>query len=433
MAVGGERGGKSIMSAADLATRLPWGSLYWLIGPDYYQPRAEFEYLQSFLWALGAIRSTRDVQTPKEGSWKLETKSGQRIETRTSADVRKLATKAVDGIILCEAGQQSYDTFLKAIGRTSQTRGFVLASGTFESSYGWYASTFSEWFSAKAAGEEPEGEAFSIPTWENVYEFPGGREDPEILRLEQLYAGIPGYFEEKCGAKPAPPLGTIFRIFSYRVHVSDLIKFDLRLPVYLAIDPGHGGASPYAIAACQFHPGTGGSDVIDFCHVIDVMYLPGADFEDIYPLVQDRPWFRAVAGGAIDVEAPDERKRWRRILGINLAAKKVPVLEGERRLQTFLYHSKERPPHLMFSSNIPAAALREFAQYKSLITKATEFEARSSSAAKRRSGPEHMLKALWYLLYIRYGPVHGSGLPAPFVRTPWAKLARAAGLRRFVE
>lgn len=431
---GGERGGKSFVSATDLVTRIPWGREFWLIGPDYYLPRAEFEYIEEFLWKLGAISGRLSVSKPKEGSWRLVTKSGQLIVTRTSADVRKLAARPVDGIILCEAGQQSYDTYLKAIGRVSEPRGFVLASGTFESSYDWYAQTHAEWM------EDPdgaEGVAYSLPTWDNTFIFPGGRDDPEIRRLERLYASIPGYFEEKCGAKPAPPLGVVFREFSWRSHVREEVLFSDRLPVYLAIDPGHGGASAYTIAACQFVPDPvwytpmgeqryhAPEDPIDFCHVIDVIYAPGASFEDIFPMAQERVWWENVAGGAIDCEAPDERKRWNRFGGVVLSSKKVMVRDGERRLHSFLHWDKTNPlskPHLLFSPEVPPRALREFFQYRSSVDSIEGLDARPSAAARSRKGPEHLLKALWYLLIARYGPVKTPKMPGTFVRPGWSKL-----------
>ncbi len=432
---GGERAGKSYVSAMDLVSRLPWGREFWLIGPDYYLPRAEFEYVEAALWKLGAIGSKNKVSKPKDGSWSLQTKSHQLVVTRTSADVRKLAARPIDGIVLCEAGQQSYDVFLKAMGRVSEPRGFILASGTFESSFDWYASTFREWMSEQGTGE---GVAYSLPTWGNSFVFPGGRQDPEILRLERLYAGVPGYFDEKCGAVPAPPLGVIFREFSYRTHLSDSVRYDPRLPVYLGIDPAHGGPSAYAIVACQFvtSPCPSEEDPIDQCRVIDILYVAGGDFDEILPIVRSRIWFPNVAGGAIDVEAPDERKRWRRYLGVSLVSKKVLIQQGERRLHTFLQvipGGKRRPgsppslgdvTHLLFAPKCSPEALKEFTQYRSPIQSPAQLEGKPPSSVRQRRGPEHMLKALWYLLIARYGVVKVGPKPAPFIRGAWKRLRR---------
>lgn len=434
---GGERAGKSFIVSADFTSRVPWGYLYWLVGPDYYQPRKEFEYISQFLWDLGAIRSRNDVSTPKEGSWELKTKSGQIVKTRTAADVRKLASDPVDGVLLCEAGQMSYATFLKLRGRISETRGFMIASGTFESSYDWFANIHHQWWQDPAFAE---GAVFKLPTWENIFIFPGGRQDPEILDLERAYKKIPGYFEEKCGATPAPPLGVIFRRFNFLRHISDDARYNPHLPVYLGVDPGDGGPSPYVVAACQFVPDStpDPKDPIDFCNVIDVLYLPGAQFEHVSALIKKAPWYPSIVGGAIDVETPGDYKRWRTILGIPLQREKIRVIEGERRLHSFLSydeHPEERvrdgldlppsytqpkPPHLRFSPNVPDDALREFMQYRSPIDTLEQLQEKPSTSTRLRRGPEHLLKALWYLLIARYGPVKGPKQPLPFVRDEWS-------------
>jgi len=421
LVAGGERAGKSVVSSLDLVSRLPWGETYWLVGPDYTLPRAEFEYVEQFLWELGALEKTK-VHKPKEGPWQLTTKTGQKVTTRASADVQKLSALSVDGVIMSEAGQQTYAAALKCIGRISQSRGFLLLSGTFESSEDWYSSTFRDW-----CAEGAEGQAFSLPAWDNHHVYPGGRNDPEILRLERLYASIPGYFDQKCGAIPGAPLGVIFREFSFRRHVTEECVFDARRPVYLAVDPAAGGPSAYCVAACQFIPDPSPleGDPIDFCHVIDAVYAPAAQFEDLFTLLEDKVWWPYVRGGAIDVEAPDERKRWHRFLGVPLAAKKIPVAEGERRLHTFLYYSEGRLPHLLFSPDIPPPALAEFTQYRTPVKEAGELEKKSPGVVAGRRGPDHLLSALWYLLYIRYGPVKGMSLPHPTVRGAWERLREA--------
>lgn len=430
---GGERAGKSFLSAFDLVTRLPFGRRFWLVGPDYALPRIEFEYIEAFLWELGAIQSKTHINKPKEGSWQMLTKAGQMIMTRTSADVKKLAAVPVDGIILCEAGQQDYEAFLRAVGRVSETHGFVICSGTFESSHDWYAQLFRKW---NVDDPDPDalGVAYKMPTWLNTFKFPGGRDDPKIKELEKLYAPIPGYFGERVGASPAPPIGVIFREFNYLNHISERAAFDKRLPVYLGVDPGHGGASAYAIAACQFVAdprvqraadfGEEIIDPIDYCRVVDIIYIPGADFSVIKNIVREKYWFDHVAGGVIDIEAPDERKRWRTHLGIRMTSKKVRILEGERRLHSFL-HTREgdEHPHLQFSVDVAASqGLREFMQYKSSVISFYEQMERPPTSAKTRRGPEHLLKALWYLLYYRYGPVDSGPHAPPWVRDDWASM-----------
>jgi len=82
-------------------------------------------------------------------------------------------------------------------------------------------------------------------------------------------------------------------------------------------------------------------------------------------------------------------------------------------------------PHLVFAATVPALALKEFARYRSAVTEPEDLAHRPPTAAKQRRGPEHLLKALWYLLYARYGPVKPRPLRGSYVRDTWRRLQDA--------
>jgi len=412
MVAGGERAGKSFITALFGTTRTPFGSLFWIVGPDYEQCRREFDYWVDFLGTLGAIRTMRDLSVPKIGKASAVTKTGQLIETKTSDEVMKLAGKAPNGIAMVEAAQQSYEAFLKCVGRLAETRGWLFLSGTFEGSEGWYADKFSEWESP----DNPEGGvSFSMPTWSNTLVFPGGREDPEILRMERIYSRVPGWFEERLGATPVPPSNLVFRDFRSSVHVGDGAKFRTNLPVYLAIDPSD-GSNPYAVLACQFIPHVREAphpDPIDYCHVIDELYVTGKITEQIVSMAKEKPWWENVKGGAIDVEAPDEKKRWKKYGNVTLHAEKVQVLSGIRRLKTFLHYKRDPKtgeftelPHLVIHPRVKSLPfeVRKYKRPETAITKGDQ-EAKTLRKEPPQGQPDHALKALWYLLIARYGEV----------------------------
>jgi hypothetical protein len=404
---GGERGGKSWVSGEFGTLRTPYGDRFWIVGPDYELARPEFNYWIQNLLALGAIRSDRDISAPKIGKAQAITKTGQIIETKTSDDVHKLAAVAPNGIIMAEAAQQPYDAFLRCIGRVAETRGWLLLSGTFESSQDWYAEKFGEW---QDPNNSEGGVSYSVPTWANRHIYPGGREDPEILRLEKLYAPIEGMFEERLGARPVPPVWLVFREFRYSIHVGPEARYDSNLPVYLAIDPSAGG-NPYAVVACQFrrhertddHP-----DPIDYCYVIDEIYSQGSICEEIIEDAQTREWWPSVRGGAIDVEAPDDKKRWLKFGKVNLHAEKVPQVEGIRRMKTFLYYKRDpqtgiitEPPHLRINPKV-AGLTYEFTKYQ---RKPPSDDLHAVKPEPPKDQHNHSVKARWYLLIARYGAV----------------------------
>ena len=409
---GGERAGKSYVSAEFLVTRVPYGKLFWIVADNYELARPEFNYIVDLLGDLGAFSSKRDISSPKIGKATARLKTGEYIETKTADDVRKLAAVAPDGVIIAEAAQCDYEAYLRCVGRTAERRGWCLLSGTFEGSLSWYADKFTEWRNdANLEG----GVAFSLPSWGNPYVYPGGRDDPEILRLEALYSGVEGLFEERCGAVPVPPVGLVFRTFRHTVHVNDKTEFDSSLPVYLAVDPSAGG-NPYSVLACQFHPRVYTQphpDRIDNCQVVDEVYKTGWIDEEIIAEAQKRPWWNNVRGGAIDAAAPDSRKRWLRLGGVTLKSDKVKQLEGIRRLQSFLHYTRDDAgrvaikPHLQVAPRVKSLPY-EFSRYKRKDAVTSDREPREEPPDDQ---PNHSIKALWYLLIARYGAVKGTRIP----------------------
>lgn len=125
LVAGGERGGKSKSSANDLLSRFYEGQLYWLVAADYERTRAEYDYICEGLDKLGwNYTATKHVDPGC-----IDVAGGFTIETKSAKDPRKIAMKAPDGILGCEASQLDYETFLRLRGRIAEKRGWMLLSG----------------------------------------------------------------------------------------------------------------------------------------------------------------------------------------------------------------------------------------------------------------------------------------------------------------
>lgn len=122
LVAGGERSGKSKSAAADLTSRLFEGKLFWLTAADYERTRAEFDYIIEHLVKLGIKFSATKHVDPGE----IEIEGGIRIATKSAKDPRKLAMEAPDGILVCEASQVDFETFLRVRGRVMERRGLVV-------------------------------------------------------------------------------------------------------------------------------------------------------------------------------------------------------------------------------------------------------------------------------------------------------------------
>lgn len=326
LVAGGERSGKSRLSSSEFLARLFEGKLFWLVGENYEQTRPEFDYICDGLDKLGIqFRATKRVDPGTVEGIDVPF----RIDTKSARDPRKLAMQAPDGILGCEAAQLDYETFLRLMGRVAEKRGWLILSGTFEGSLGWYPEMFTRW----SAPNEDDAEAFSMPTWSNTAIFPLGEQDPEILRLKTV-ATSKEYYLERYGGKPCPPAGRVFTEFSNAVHtgLGEEFEFDPAQTVYLAVDPGY--AFAYAVEVIQKRG--------EHIFVVDEIYERGLTTSDIIKVCRQRPWWNKITGGAIDVAGlqhqamPAVSEVWMKEAGIHLRSRKIQVRDGIERLKGYL-------------------------------------------------------------------------------------------------
>lgn len=326
---GGERGGKSLITSDCEVGRFPFYPVVWLCGDDYSTPKQEFDYIASNLAQLGLSPDVRwhdsDMSTIRfRYRWaKADPWQDYIIKTRSLLKWLKIAQEAPDHIILCEAGRCAYSQYQRLVDRTAEKRATLFASGTFESSLGWYPE---KWNQGQIPGSDIK--SFSLPSWSNLHVFPGGREDPEILRLERKHSR--DHFMERFGGVPSPPRGLVFPEFRSILHVRELEIQDA--PIELWIDPGYAGA--YAVEVVQV--------INDRVYVVDEVYEQGLVTEEIIDICNVKPWWGLVKSGVVDIAArqhqamPAVIEVWQDKAKLSLATNRVEEAEGRERLHTFL-------------------------------------------------------------------------------------------------
>ena len=257
------------------------------------------------------------------------------VKTWSLKDWLKVGSEAPDGIVICEVAQITLQEYRRLCDRTAEKRGWVVGTGTFESSLGWYPET---WKLYQLPGQQ--GQSFSLPSWSNKVVYPGGIDDPEIQRLKENNSN--DYFNERFGGVPSPPHGLVFPEFRYLTHVCDMAIVDS--PVYLWIDPGYAGA--YAVEVVQMQGDT-------VC-VVDEVYEHGLVTEQIIDICKVKPWWRKVVGGVVDIAArqhqamPAVAEVWESKAGLHLMSNVVSEDAGRERLHSFLtVHPIEHVPHLL--------------------------------------------------------------------------------------
>lgn len=357
LVAGGVRFSKSYWAAKEALYRiyhrlfvqnLPRGR-YWLIGKDYSQTGPEWDYLYADFKNLGLLhpKSTRFNGDGGKSShmyigypnWSAD--KCAIIETKSADSLEKIAGRSLRGVILCEAAQNPVDVLKKSAERLSQTRregSWLIIEGTFEGSLGWYPQYFERW---KHGNKKENAISVSCPSWENPFAFPGGRDDPEILKQESERTVED--FLERYGGEPCPPKGSVMSgVFEPLIHVNDEIAFfDEDEDVYLWYDPGF--THPSAVMAIQIRKDSNGDPVVN---IIDEVYTTGKyasskeiGVVDVIDLVEVKPWYKNVNKSkcTIDYHGFDKRaegspvaEQWRNRTGITFRKHKVPETRSPR-------------------------------------------------------------------------------------------------------
>lgn len=324
--IGGVRAGKTTTGSGELLGSEFWlGKLYWLIGSDYDQCRPEFDLLRKWFEKLGIVKI---CHFPSRDQCRLALAGGIVIETKSAKYLERIAGQALDGIIMCEAAQMPYEVFTRSLERLAEKRGWLVMEGTLETSLDWYSDLFKDF---QIPDNKAGGISFSLPSWSNPHAFEGGRNDPEILRLEAICGE--DLFSERYGGKPVKPRGLVFPEFKSTLHVGHY-PIDPKEPVFLGIDPGH-YPSAYAVEFIQF--------IADDVYVVDEIYEQYMTTEQIATMTQQKPYYKKIEGGAIDIAAKQQDGRkphydiWKDMTGFQLDTKKIqPIDDGVERLRHFM-------------------------------------------------------------------------------------------------
>ncbi|MBA2708303.1 MAG: hypothetical protein H0U59_10930 [Gemmatimonadaceae bacterium] len=353
---GGIRAGKSKVAAVKLGVDYMWrhnerkvaDDLWGVIGDSYSMATEEMRHLSKILSDWGV---PHEMRTPENAAWHITFPHNQcEITTLTAADITKIASRPYRGLVLAEAAQLPREVFQNAIERVSETRGWVFLEGTFEMTKGpWYALQAEAWQKPGALGV-----FYSLPSWENLVIYPGGRDDPEIRERERTME--PLRFWERYGGTPRKRSDLAIAYADERWHVAHRYprqgtSFEPESPVYLWSDPGT--AHAYATFAVQFwgvvneqlvaihDPNAWQRQTGYVAWIIDTVYRWNRTAAHIIRECAEKEWAPNVAGAVMDFAGRQRRaegppiieqwaKGWRDYTGnrLYIKANQVPLAAG---------------------------------------------------------------------------------------------------------
>ena len=241
--------------------------IYWLVGAEYLNCEEEFLRIYQDLITLGlpATKSSK-VDTPGWIYVKFPDEPVPRISITVKSEARPdaaFARVSPHGILACEAGQLSYNTFNLMNSRTIGRKSWLWLIGTIEKAQPWFSSMAIAW-----TIEEDGRKSFQLPTWSNNFLFPLGIDDPEIQRIRRENSD--DFFMERIAGKSVPPEGLVFTEFNIEVHVSEDVVYIPGEPVYIFVDPGYAGIH-----------------ALEICHKIDGQYRVFDEFHESSTLTKD--------------------------------------------------------------------------------------------------------------------------------------------------
>jgi len=346
--IGGWRAGKSFVTALWQYARLGYGPLHWLVGPDYAQTKAEFDYLVKLATTAGVLHSSTNSKRDSNHIelkmlYPLEANLDKRIPheriqllTRSAAYPEKLAGTAPTTIAMVEAGQQTAEVRDTLIGRTSEKRGPLFMSGTLEKDVGWYADFHDDNLAGAGDQFKPGAVVLNLPSYGNRHVYPLGEDDPEIAHQRQMLGEE--LFKEKFLGIPQRPRHRVFQGFyeplRNRAIPSWGAGIDPNRPVYLAIDPGH--AHRHAVLAIQMDGKT--------AWVVDSLWVRHYTAQGVIDLLKQRVWWGQIAYYVIDVAGRQKGADGKSYLdiyrmnlpGVPYGTTKVPLEAGYNRHKTCL-------------------------------------------------------------------------------------------------
>lgn len=240
----GRRWGKSLGAGHRVTykTFVP-ESYNWIVGPTYSLGEKEFRVVWRDFEKLGLMKYCRKSYAAKQGDMVIRTPWGSVLEVKSAEKQDGLLGEGLYHACMSEAARHSMNTWEQYIEPAlSDMRG----SADFPSTpkgYNWYHGIY---MLGQHGGDPSNYKSWQFPSWTNPIRFPGGKNDPEIIRIRVTVSNA--YFDQEYGAKFTSFVGQIYEEWDDRIHCRPL-TFDYKLPNYLGFDFGF--ANPFVCLDIQ--------------------------------------------------------------------------------------------------------------------------------------------------------------------------------------
>lgn len=214
----GRRFGKSQASGHEMTLNLfiP-DTMWWIVGPTYRLGEKEFRVVWNDLKILNLLDKcpTRQYNV-NQGQMRIVTPMGSVLEVVSAEKQDTLVGEGLDGVIMSEAAKHKMSTWQMYIEPAlSDKRGSALFPSTPQG-FNWYKGLYD-------MGQHPDFEDYEswrFPTWTNKAMYPGGFDDPELVRIRRTVSKQ--YWDQEYAAEFTSFEGQIYPEFDERIHVKKI-------------------------------------------------------------------------------------------------------------------------------------------------------------------------------------------------------------------
>lgn len=243
----GRRWGKSQAAGHELSAHLTIPNTYWwIVGPTYPLGEKEFRVIwEDWTMKLGLRHKLKVSYNPKQGDMSIRFPWNTVLEVKSAEKQDSLVGEGLDGVIMSEAALHKASTWEMYIEPSlSDKRGWAIFPST-PRGFNWFKGLYD-------LGQEPEMtdyQSWRHPTWTNLARYPGGYDDPEMVRTRAVASEY--HWLQEYAAEFTAFEGKIYPDFNQDHHVRR-IEYNPAWLNYLAFD--FGWAAPFVCLDIMVDP-----------------------------------------------------------------------------------------------------------------------------------------------------------------------------------
>jgi hypothetical protein len=338
----GRRFGKSIAAGHEITARAMSPDRYiWIVGPTYRLGEKEFRVVHDDFVRKLKVPKLKSSYNVKQGDMRVVLPWNTVVEVVSAEKQDGLVGEGLDYACMSEAALHLMSTWQMYIQPAlSDKRGAAIFPSTPRGN-NWYKSMY-------LMGRDPslkEFDSWRFPTWFNTVMFPGGYDDPELVRIRHQVSEH--YWLQEYAAEFTAREGKIYKDWNDTIHVMSDYVYNPSWTNWLAIDFGF--SAPFACYDIQVDE----NDNVYVWREYQVRHKTTWEHGHIL-LNRENPQSYRVHAIAADPRGADSIATLQLILRVPIMANPVPWVTGIEAVSQWLKVDKStKKPKLFVSKYCP--------------------------------------------------------------------------------